>query len=212
MKCIDAQRQLQHLLLEQQPGELLSEHLEHCPECLAFYQDHRLQERLQTFVAPEPRAEFLEQAMEKATRSPGTNAKSWAWSASLAASLLLVGLMFTAWLPENPEQSGQSSPLAISVEEPSSTEQQVQEVKILIVSDQDYSDAEISITLTDNLALQGYADQRELTWTTTLKEGNNLLTLPVQILNQGGQLQVSSRLGQQTHEVSVPLQTNQGSI
>lgn len=212
MKCIDAQRQLQHLTLDQQPGELLSEHLAECSDCLTFYQDHRVQEHLQNFAVPEPQAGFLEQAMEKASQNTQTTTRNWAWPASLAASLLLVGLMFTAWLPDNPEQLNPSSPVAISLEGASPSGQQVQEIKILIVSDQDYSDAEISIALTENLSLQGYADQRELTWTTALKEGNNLLTLPIQILNQGGHLQVSSRLGQQTHEVSIPLRTRQGSI
>jgi len=212
MKCIDAQRQLQHLTLDQQPGGLLREHLAECSDCLTFYQDHRLQEHLQSFAVPEPRAGFLDQAIQKASQKQETTSRNWAWPTSLAASLLLVGLMLITWLPNHTEQLNPSSPVAITLEDTSSSEQQVQEVRILIVSDQDYSDAEISIALTESLALHGYADQRELTWTTALKEGNNLLTLPIQILNQGGQLQVSSRMGQQTHQVSIPLQTSRDSI
>lgn len=212
MKCIDAQRQLQHLGLHQQPGALLHEHLESCLDCLAFYQDHRLQEQLQTFVVPEPRTGFLEQALHEASLSKPGKSRNWTWPASLAVSLLLVGLLLTSWLPQNTGQYLDESPTAMSLEKGFSYEKQVQEVRILIVSDQDYSDAEISIVLAENLHLQGYASQRELTWTTRLKEGNNLLTLPIQILNEGGKLQVSSRLGQETHELSLALQANQGSI
>ncbi|SFC27490.1 hypothetical protein SAMN05660443_2027 [Marinospirillum celere] len=205
MKCIDAQRQLEHLDLQQQPGALLAEHLENCNECLSFHQDHQLQLHLQSFRVIGPDPDFINKALNAACQEPSIQPRKWTWPASMAASFVLVALLLTGWLVSNePTNPLPATPLQVDSSQPEG--QSTQQVRILIISDQDYSDAEISLALAGNLQLEGYANQRELTWRTQLKAGQNLLTLPIQVLEQGGELQVSSRFGDQKHQVIVNLE------
>lgn len=208
MKCIDAQRQLEHLELQQHPGALLAEHLESCNECLNFHQDHQLQLHLQSYTITGPDPGFLSKAINAACQEPSVQTRNWTWPASVAASFVLVALLFTGWLVSN-EPASQLPGGPLQVDSSPTEGQSTQQVRILIISDQDYSDAEISLALAGNLQLEGYSNQRELTWRTQLKAGQNLLTLPIQILEQGGELQVSSRFGDQEHEVIVNLEANQ---
>ncbi|WP_114416964.1 hypothetical protein [Marinospirillum perlucidum] len=202
MQCIDAQRQLQSLDLDQQPSALVAEHLRHCNQCHDFYEDFRLRLHLESFAVPEPDPGFLQQAMKQAgQRQHRASLGHRAWTAAVAASLLVALLLVGRWqLPEAP-----SPKTAMQLQPQATSEQQLKEVRILIVSDQDYQDAHIQVALHEDLQLRGYDQQKNLSWRTPLKEGQNLLTLPIQIGQKGGQLEVTSRLGMHTHSLQLPL-------
>ncbi|MDT8384387.1 MAG: hypothetical protein RRB22_08225 [Gammaproteobacteria bacterium] len=54
-----------------------------------------------------------------------------------------------------------------------------QDIKLAFYSGQSLEGARITIRLPENVALVGYPGRRELSWTTSLKKGDNLLRLPV---------------------------------
>src|SRR5262249_28701880 len=62
--------------------------------------------------------------------------------------------------------------VALTVEQPET-------VRMVFDSAKPLRAATISIALPDNLDLVGYAGRRELTWQTDLREGQNLLQLPL---------------------------------
>lgn len=54
-----------------------------------------------------------------------------------------------------------------------------QDIRLAFYSGQSLEGARITIRLPENVALVGYPGRRELSWTTSLKKGDNLLRLPV---------------------------------
>ena len=65
------------------------------------------------------------------------------------------------------------------------------DVNISLTTDEALVDAEIHVTLSGTIGLDGYAGQRELNWHTDLDAGTNQLTLPIVATGtDGGQLLV----------------------
>jgi len=56
---------------------------------------------------------------------------------------------------------------------------QKQDIKLAFFSAEPLTGAKITIHLPENVALVGYPGRRELSWTTNLKKGDNLLRLPI---------------------------------
>lgn len=52
-------------------------------------------------------------------------------------------------------------------------------VRLVYDSRVDRDDAQVSVTLPDNLEVAGHPGTRDLTWSTSLRKGKNLLELPV---------------------------------
>ena len=69
--------------------------------------------------------------------------------------------------------------------------------------------AEIHVVLTGSIGLQGFAEQRELRWTTDLDRGVNQLTLPLVALGpSGGQVMVEVQHGDKRRTFVVDVQTD----
>jgi hypothetical protein len=60
---------------------------------------------------------------------------------------------------------------------------QSQTVRVLIDSADDRDSATITISLADNLELEGFPDDRVIEWETPLKRGKNLLPLPLRLMD-----------------------------
>lgn len=79
-------------------------------------------------------------------------------------------------------------------------------INVVIDSDAEQLGATITVSLADNVMLDGYPDNRELTWQADLKQGKNLLTLPLIINNtDAGHFDIAYQAGGQTHRVTVNL-------
>jgi hypothetical protein len=59
--------------------------------------------------------------------------------------------------------------------------QQSKTVRVLIDSIANRDHATITIALADNLELEGFPEDRVIEWETSLKEGKNLLALPLRL-------------------------------
>lgn len=172
MKCDEFEARLDDYLDGGQDEHAMREHLNACEDC------RRLHHHAVTVLAavrklspPDVHPGFVDRAIARASR-PGEGAarsgRRAALGVALAASLVLGvagGVYLT--LRAAPVQT-----VALAVEQP-------ELVRMVFNSAKPLRAATISIALPDNVDLVGYAGRRELTWQTDLKEGQNLLQLPV---------------------------------
>lgn len=150
----------------------IQEHLGQCPACRRRHEHAvRVQAAVRELAPPAPHSGFVDQAIARAARMsvPGSRSR---WRAlvgmSLAASLVLgvaVGAFLVVW-------SAPVQTVALRVERP-------ENVRVMFNSAMPLQAATLHLALPENLELVGYRDQRELSWQTDLREGGNLLQLPV---------------------------------
>jgi len=101
----------------------------------------------------------------------------------VAASMFAIALM-TGWDPQPTPEGTNIAEFVVMVGEP-------RHMDIAIETDRALQGANITILLTGGVELDGYQDQRELTWTSDLDAGVNKLSLPVVAIDQsGGQMVV----------------------
>lgn len=172
MECIDFRSQLDDYLdgrLDELP---LREHLSACADCRRLVQHAQaVQEGLRKLSPPEMHPAFVDRAILRATRPSVVDARPRRRALvgmALAASLVL-GLALGAFfsLREAPVQT-----VALAVEKPET-------VRMVFNSAKPLRAATLSLSLPENVEVVGYAGQRELTWQTDLREGQNLLQLPL---------------------------------
>lgn len=177
----------------------IAEHLVACELCRRHAQDRRLIEILRSMDVPEPDPDFLAQAIRQSVSQPRTDTRRWNRFAS-AALFAAVCVLAASWLPSlyeqgNSQQAGSSASHAGSI----------RYVSVVIHSHQE-QEAELTIALAENLELEGFAGQQELTWHARLSEGKNVLRVPLLVQGAGGELQVTSRFAGREHSVQVHVQ------
>jgi len=175
MECRDFTPQLDDCLdgrLDAAARRSIQEHLERCPDCRRLHQHAAaLQAALRTLPAPTPRQGFVDQALSRATgaaagavRTPRRGVLGMA----LAASLVL-GVAVGVFLVTRPAPV---QTVALMLERPET-------VRLMFNSAKPLQAATLSLALPGNVELVGYGDRRELSWQTDLREGGNLLQLPL---------------------------------
>lgn len=99
----------------------------------------------------------------------------------IAASLFAAAFTF-GWIGAPVTDAPELAEFVVSLSEP-------RNMDIAIETDQVLEGATISIMLSGGIALDGYGDRRDLTWTSDLSAGVNRLSLPVIAIDQlGGQM------------------------
>ncbi len=85
------------------------------------------------------------------------------------------------------------------------------DVSVAVSSPEPLANAEIRIALSGEIGLKGFAEQRELHWTTDLDRGVNQLTLPIVALGaRGGQVLVEVQHGDKRRAFIVDIRTTAG--
>ncbi len=174
MECRDFTQQLDDCLdgrLDAAARRSIQQHLERCPDCRRLHQHAAaLQAALRTLPAPTSRQGFVDQALSRATgaaagavRTPRRGVLGMA----LAASLVL-GVAVGVFLVTRPAPV---QTVALMLERPET-------VRLMFNSAKPLQAATLSLVLPENVELVGYGD-RELSWQTDLREGGNLLQLPL---------------------------------
>jgi hypothetical protein len=150
-------------------GRSMQTHVDGCFACRRGYGDAgALRSALRTLSAPAVRLGFAEQALARAATAPpkGRHAVlGMALAASVVLGLGVAAILFA--LRAEPMQT-----LVL-------TSRQPQNVRLMFNADKALPDATLSLTLPGTVEIVGYGDRRELTWTTDLREGGNLLRLPL---------------------------------
>ena len=149
----------------------LEEHLERCADCRTRYEHSAaVLEAVRKLTPPAPHPGFIDQALSRATRPVPAAHSKWrpVIGMALAASLVLsVALgVFLATRPD-PVQA-----VVLTIDQPET-------VRLMFNSAKPLKAATLSLALPENVELVGYGGRRELSWQTDLREGGNLMQLPL---------------------------------
>jgi len=118
--------------------------------------------------------------------------------AALAASIAAAAVMMLRPF-EAPPPGAPAVTLAINEE---------RDVNVALSSPEPLSNAEIHVAVSGDIGLRGFAEQRELRWSTDLDRGVNQLTLPIIALGpHGGQVLVEIQHGDKRRSFVVDVRT-----
>ena len=149
-------------------------HLAGCAECREVASDKSLSDLLSAVSDTEVPFGLEERIFSKALGVTSTPAKrTVTWLYATAASVLLVIALTVFNVVTAP-------PPAVS--DVTMTVDEVKPIRFMLSSASALPDAQIKIAMSDNVAMAGFDSVRELSWFTTIKQGDNLLVLPVQLL------------------------------
>lgn len=188
MQCTTAKARIDQLLLEAEtraPGTELNAHLAGCDSCRAYAQDVQLDALLRRMPVPPMSENFRQRALDKAwaVTHPQEASKpsntGW-WVASAASVVLAASILFSAPWRDAPQS------LAPAMQVVQVMPQEVRQVELLMVSGTALPNATITISMDANVALAGYPNTQRLSWQVAINQGNNQLTLPVQVHSGSG--------------------------
>jgi anti-sigma factor RsiW len=175
MECSEFALRLDDLLdgrLDALGRKSLQEHLERCADCRKRH-EHAVAvlEAVRKLTPPAPHPGFIEQALSRATRPVPVAARSkWrpVLGMALAASLVL-GVALGVFLATRPDPV---QAVVLTIDQPET-------VRLIFNSAKPLKAATVSLALPENVELVGYGGRRELSWQTDLREGGNLMQLPL---------------------------------
>lgn len=179
-------------------------HLADCKSCQQRVARIRtMRAALRTLPVPEPRAQFLQQALAQAQVSQTERRWRWPYVAGTALAASLALWLGFGWLPSLvPPWADKPVGVTITLHEPRA-------VQLAFSAEHELQQATLSIRLPDGVELQGFPGQREVRWQTDLAQGVNMLSLPlVAVSSSGGMLLARLEHGERATEITVPLHVN----
>src|SRR5712692_3814333 len=112
---------------------------------------------------------FIDQTLARATRAVGSAHPRWRPVLGMAvAATLVLGVALGVFLATRP----QVQTVALTIDRPET-------VRLMFNSAKPLKAATLSLALPENVELVGYDGRRELSWQTDLREGGNLMQLPL---------------------------------
>ena len=119
--------------------------------------------------------------------------------AALAASVAVAAVMMLRPFSQSAPPGAPAVTLAIN---------EARDVNVALSSPEPLSNAEIHVALSGDIGLRGFAEQRELRWSTDLDRGVNQLTLPIVAIGpHGGQVLVEVLHGDKRRAFVVDVRT-----
>jgi anti-sigma factor RsiW len=175
MECRDFALLLDDLLdgrLDALQRKSVQEHLECCPDCRHRHEHAAaVLETMRKLTPPALHPSFIDQALSRATR-PAVGGVHSKWrpvlGIALAASVVL-GVAIGVFLATQREPV---QTVALTIDRPET-------VRLMFNSAKPLKAATVSLALPENVELVGYRGRRELSWQTDLREGGNLMQLPL---------------------------------
>lgn len=160
-------------------------HIEGCKACRHRFENRlQMKKSLSEIPVPAMREGFADEVIQSATQSTNTSHQSssppqfrWAFGAGFATA---VAAVFAVWFFVSTFSAPKQELQALNIEL-----HELKTVKILFESPQPMNNAKVSLLLSENIAIEGYSDKKMLSWSTKLKAGKNVLTLPVRALGEG---------------------------
>lgn len=157
-------------------------------------QDQEVLELLKDYPMAEASAGFYDRALARATHE-GTRRQRNRWimtgfGSAVAAGLalwLIGGFFLTA--PQTPGPAADIPGVVMTLAEPRT-------VNLVFASAIDLVDATLTVVLPEGIDVAGFEGQREITWTTSLQAGKNVLPLELVASSpRGGELLATLRHG-----------------
>jgi len=192
-------------------------HVAGCVQCkVKLAQAQRILSEIKQLPIPPMSAGFSQRAIKNAVQAEGNIHRrgfvtgfSTAIAAGLVLALVVGGLLPNAQSPAPlPMQTASNTS---SIVEINLSVEQVQMVNIVFDSTKAVAGAELSITLPEHVELSGYPGQQVLAWSTDLKQGRNVLSLPIKgLFSASGELIANINSNGKVKAVRVQLQVGDG--
>ena len=141
-----------------------------------------LRRALRRLPVPEPRPGFVDRALRNAVEPAAAPASArphplrWfitRWEAWIGAALgAVVAAAITVMVLRPVGDAGSVSGIALALHE-------ARDVDVLIDSERDLEGATIRVAVKGGVALNGFDDEHQLQWRVDLRQGSNLLSLPL---------------------------------
>ncbi len=184
----------------------IAAHLRECELCRHWQFDELLRHELGREDIPEPRPGFVDDLIQTAIRRGERRpAPKFAIAAAVAAAAIALGLLVDTSL-----QGTRSDDAAYQV---AAAPNIAKFVEVVIDSGATRSDATLTIRLADNLELEGFPNERVISWQTQLTAGKNLLRLPVILKDaNGSRFDVDLSYGSTQKAITVMVRANEPGV
>lgn len=152
-------------------------HVASCADCQQQLQlAQELRQSLRDLPVPPPRDGFYDEVLARASTEK-RRFGYWhrAVGGAIAAGLGLVFALNLWLMPPDGLPGGQP----VDIPTVQIALQQTHDIKLVFHADHALANARLTLLLPEDIELAGYDGQRELSWNTQLKQGENLLVLPV---------------------------------
>jgi len=192
MECNEASQLIEARLDGERIDELrLQRHLSGCARCSRRAREaDELSRALGDFPVDGPTPGFTERALAAATGAAPRRQHSGWWLTAVAASLV-VGLALGILLGTG--QLGMSGPMPSASHVQLTAGLGTQPVNLVFNAPRNLKGVQLTLHVDGDVEIDGFGQQRTLTWTTDLDRGRNLLTLPVKA-RQAGSAELIARL------------------
>jgi hypothetical protein len=211
MNCTDVQTDLDDYIDGDLPfneKKAVELHLSNCVSCQQSFDEFKaIRQALNTLPVEQASADFESRVFSEvrsqyAERSRGTrrfgNRFTAGFVTAVAASVVL-WFTSTVFLPVLDDQQPQIINVAMN---------QTHKVRLMFDAPADLDQVTLSLELPDNIELEGYTGQRQLVWQTSLKQGENILALPVTAIGSGqGELVAKLSYGDRLKQFRILLRT-----
>ena len=203
MNCTIAQQHINDWmdsLLPAQTNQSVQAHLDACAECCEKYaKEQQLRDLLRSLPVTPAQPGFATKVVERAIQHEQARQKQrkgfyQGVGVALAASIFL--MVVIAVMP-TADNSRNDNGLRIALHE-------THNLKLAFYAHKNMQNATVSINLPENVALQGYPGEKQLTWQVNLKKGDNSLSLPIRALQlASGELVATIEHGKQLKVLKV---------
>jgi hypothetical protein len=171
MDCFETRQFIQKITFGDSPSGAFRKHLAVCELCRERYTDALLEAELGHDEGPEPREGFVDEAIGNAIAAGDKHRR---WPLALAATVAAFGIALSILFGATREGASPGAALEVAL-----APQQEKLVRVLIDSVEDRDEATLTIELAENLELDGFPDTQVVRFNTGLRQGNNLLALPL---------------------------------
>jgi len=197
MNCHHVHEEIRQILAEHaKPSAPLKEHMGGCAQCREHWQQQALEQWLpEVLVAPVP-AQLQNRILAGVAASQPASRAGHKWPAVMAVAACLLVMILLGPLA-NYQSSTQVQLVEVSVG-------QLDQVQLLVASAQDYTGANMTVTMTEGMTLDAAGRVSEFSMKTSLRAGKNMLALPVYLLHEeGGRIEVQFSLGDGTKKIQL---------
>ncbi|WP_166266988.1 anti-sigma factor family protein [Marinobacter caseinilyticus] len=170
----------------------LKAHAAECRECALLWQEQRqLRDLFGAQAIPEPSPDFEFRVLQAATMSQGAvGRRAWAFPAMGAAVAAILALGVYIGLHLGPNSNLETVPeIAATSAQPGTDDAHVesglQTVKLAFNSRQAMDGVTLTLELPANVELAPFPGRRNVSWKVNLKQGDNVLALPLNVLFPG---------------------------
>lgn len=207
--CQNTQIQLDDYLdatLGSQERDAFERHIGQCASCAEQVAEaESLQANLSRLSVPPMRPGFAQQAIAAASTEKKSNHRNGfvaGFSSALVASLALFVVFFGF-------ESDVSSPVSADIPEIAISLGQPQTINLVFDVAYAMNDATLTIDLPRDVEIIGFPGQTQLAWQTSLKQGRNILPLPLTGRTLlGGELTASIESGSRKKSIRVHITVN----